>query len=216
MRSLAVVCPKCNGQGGEEGSKIETCSACKGKGKITKNQRAGFFSFSNIEICSACRGQGKKSEKTCSRCGGDGKINDRAKLRARIPAGIMDGQIIKLSGQGEAASLGGQAGDLYLTIHIKPHSYLKRRGDDLYYDLFIHIAQAALGDKIEILVLDGKVDLKIPAGIDSGEIIRLKGKGMPRIGGRGKGDMMVKINVKTPKRMSRKGRKLMEELKGEL
>ena len=86
----------------------------------------------------------------------------------------------------------------------------------MYYDLFIHIAQAALGDKIEILVLDGKVDLKIPAGIDSGEIIRLKGKGMPRIGGRGKGDMMVKINVKTPKRMSRKGRKLMEELKGEL
>jgi len=128
----------------------------------------------------------------------------------------MDGQIIKLSGQGEAASLGGQPGDLYLTIHVKPHSYLKRRGDDLYYDLFIHIAQAALGDKIEIPVLDGKVELKIPAGIDSGEVIRLKGKGMPRFGGRGRGDMMIKVNVRTPKKMSKKGRKLMEELREEL
>lgn len=212
----SVICSRCNGQGGEPGSKIETCLTCKGKGTITQNRRAAFFSFSSTEACPTCRGLGKKPDKACSRCGGDGKVNDRAKLRVRIPAGISEGQIIKLSGQGEAAPLGGRPGDLYLAIHVKPHPHLKRRGDDLYYDLFIHIAQAALGDKIEIPVLDGKVELKIPAGIDSGEVIRLKGKGMPRFGGRGSGDVMIKVNVKTPKRMSRKGRKLMEELREEL
>jgi molecular chaperone DnaJ len=212
----SVICSRCGGQGGELGSKIETCPTCKGRGTITQNRRAAFFSFSSTENCPTCRGLGKKPDKACSRCGGDGKVNDRVKLQVRIPAGISDGQIIKLSGQGEAASLAGRPGDIYLTVRIKPHPYLKRRGDDLYHDLFIHIAQAALGDKIEIPVLDGKVELKIPAGINSGEIIRLKGKGMPCFGGRGRGDIMIKVNVKTPKRMSRKGRKLMEELREEL
>lgn len=212
----SVSCPKCEGQGGEPSSKIETCLTCGGSGNVSKTRSAGFFSFSQIEVCSSCRGLGKKPDKSCSRCGGDGRINEKVKLGVKIPAGISDGQIIKLSGQGEAASLGNGPGDFYLGIRIKPHPHFKRHGDDLYYDLFIHIAQAALGDKIEVPTLEGNIKLQIPEGIDSGEIIRLKGKGMPRFGGRGRGAMMVKVRIKTPKRMSRRAKALMEELKGEL
>lgn len=212
----SISCQKCNGQGGEPGSKIETCVKCNGKGVITQNRRAGFFSFSSSEICPSCRGMGKKPSQACKQCGGDGKINDKVKLAIKIPAGIHSGQIIKLSGQGEAGALGNRPGDCYLEIKIKPHIHFKRQGDDLAYDLIIHIAQASLGDKIEIPTLDGKINLWIPEGIDSGEIIRVKGKGMPRFGGRGKGDLMVRVKVKTPKKMSRKAKKLMEELKEEL
>lgn len=212
----SVSCPKCKGQGGETDSKIETCSKCNGKGTITQNKRAGFFSFSSSEVCPSCRGLGKKPSQPCKHCGGDGKINDKARLKVKIPAGIHSGQIIKLSGQGEAGALGSRPGDCYLEVKIKPHLHFKRQGDDLFYDLLIHIAQASLGDKIEIPTFDGKINLWIPEGIDSGEIIRVKGKGMPRFGGRGKGDIMVKVKIKTPKKMSRKARKLMEELRKEL
>ena len=212
----AVQCQHCKGKGGEPGSKTETCSNCKGKGNVSHTRQAAFFSFTSTETCPVCRGTGKKPSKLCSRCGGDGRINEQARLKVKIPAGIENGQIIKLSGQGQAAELGGQAGDLYITIHIRKHQYFNRKGNDIYYDLFIHIAQAALGDKIEIPTLEGRINLKIPAGIDSGEIIRLKNKGMPRFGGWGRGDMMVIVHVKTPKKMSRKARKLMEEIKEEL
>ncbi len=212
----SVVCPNCHGQGGEPGSKTETCPACSGSGQITRTRRTGFFSFSSTEPCPTCRGLGKKASVSCSRCKSEGRIKDTQKIRIKIPAGIESGQIIKLSGQGEAAELGGQAGDLYIAVKIKPHPQFKRKGNDLFYDLVIHFTQAALGDKIEIPTLDGPIKLKIPAGIDSGEIIRLRGKGMPRFQSRGRGDIMVKIQVKTPKRLSRQAKKLLEDLEGEL
>ncbi|MFH1451475.1 MAG: J domain-containing protein, partial [bacterium] len=211
-----VVCPGCAGKGGEPGSKIEQCPTCKGTGSVTQTRRTGFFSFSRTEVCPTCRGHGQKPSQPCSKCGGDGVVKESKRVGIKIPPGIENGQIIKLSGQGEAAPFGGQAGDLYVTVHIKPHPHFKRRGNDLYYDLVIHMTQAALGDKIEIPTLEGPIELKIPAGVDSGEVIRLRGKGTPIFGGRGKGDLMVRVKVKTPKKLSRKAKKLLEELKEEL
>ena len=212
----SVVCPKCKGEGGEPGSKVGTCVNCKGAGSVSKTRSAGFFSFTSSEVCSVCRGRGRRPDKVCARCGGDGKINDATRIVVKIPAGIESGQIIKLSGQGEAAAFGGQSGDLYLTTYVKKHPVLQRKGDDIYYDLFIHFTQAALGDKIEMSTLDGRIWLKIPAGIDSGEIISLRGKGMPRFQRRGRGDMLVRVYVKTPKKLSRKARKMLEEMKDEI
>jgi molecular chaperone DnaJ len=212
----SIVCPKCRGRGGEEGSKMEECPVCHGTGTVTKTRRAGFFSFSQTETCSSCRGFGKKPSHPCSRCGGDGIIKDAEKITAKIPSGIEDGQIIKFSGRGEAAFLGGQAGDLYITVHIKTHPHFRRRGDDLYYDLVIHFSQAALGDRIKVPTIGKEVILKIPAGIDSGQFIRLRGRGMPRFGGRGAGDMIVRVQIKTPKKLSKKAKTLLEELKEEL
>jgi len=211
-----VVCSRCSGQGGEPGSKIETCPECGGSGAVSRTRRAGFFSFTSTETCPTCRGAGKKASNPCSQCGGDGRVNEQVKIIVRIPAGIESGQIIKLSGQGEAPPLGGRPGDFYVTVNIQPHSNFKRKGEDLYYDLFIHFTQAALGDEIEIPILEGSVKLKIPIGVESGEIIRLKGQGMPRFQGRGRGDMMVRIHVRTPKKLSKKARKLLEELREEL
>lgn len=212
----SVTCSKCEGRGGEPGSKTEECSACHGAGSVTKIKRAGFLSFSQTGICSSCRGLGKKPSQPCSRCGGDGVVKEKQKIRVKIPAGIENEQIIKLSGYGEAAPFGNRAGDLYVNIHIKPHPHFKRRGDDLYYDLVIHFTQAALGDKIKVPTIDKEVILKIPAGIDSGQFIRLRGRGMARFGGRGNGDMIVRVQVKTPKKLSRKAKGLLEELKDEL
>jgi molecular chaperone DnaJ len=211
-----VVCSRCNGQGGEPDSKIEVCSNCGGSGAVSRTRRAGFFSFTSTEACPVCHGTGKKLSKPCSQCGGDGRVDEQVRIIVRIPAGIESGQIIKLTGQGEAPPLGGRPGDLYATISIQPHMNFKRKGEDLYYDLFIHFTQAALGDKIDIPTLDGSVKLKIPAGIESGETIRLKGQGMPRFQGRGKGDIMVRVYVRTPKKLSKKAKKLLEELRGEL
>ncbi|OGZ34697.1 MAG: molecular chaperone DnaJ [Candidatus Portnoybacteria bacterium RBG_19FT_COMBO_36_7] len=211
-----VICPKCGGSGCEPGSAVKECSKCKGRGQVEETRSAGFFSFSQVRVCQECRGVGKKPEKFCSQCGGDGRIKDYKTISINIPAGIQDGQIISLRGQGEAGAQFSAPGDLYLTVYVKPHKIFERRGDDLYLNIEINFTQAVLGDKIEVPILWGTVQLKIPEGIESGTIIRLKDKGMPRLQGRGLGDMMVKIKIKTPKKISRKGRELLEELKKEL
>lgn len=211
-----IVCPKCGGRGVEPGSSLKDCPRCKGKGQIEETQRAAFFSFSQIRTCPECQGLGKKPEKFCSRCGGDGRVKEYKTIAIKIPAGIEDGQVISLAGQGEAGIYGSPPGDLYLTVHIRPHKLFKRKGDDLYYELGISFAQAVLGDKIEVPTLSGTVDLKIPEGIEGSTIIRLKGKGIPHLQGRGAGDMMVKVKIKTPKRVSRRAKELLEELKTEI
>ncbi len=211
-----VVCPECNGSGAQLGSKLKECSTCHGYGEVEKRTGGGFFTFSQISVCPDCHGQGKKPEKVCSKCGGDGRIRANKVLRVKIPAGIENGQVISLAGQGEAGAYGAPAGDLYITVHIKPDSRFVREGEHLFYELPINFVQAALGDKIEIPTMTGRVKLKIPEGIESGAVIRLEGKGMPRLHRKGFGDMMVKIRVKTPKRLSRKAKNLLEELKKEI
>ena len=210
-----ITCPKCGGSGGEPGSAIKDCPRCKGKGQIEETRSAGFFSFSQVRICPECRGSGRKPEKVCSQCGGDGRVKDYKTISVNIPAGIEDGQAISLRGQGEVGIYGSAPGDLYLTVHIKPHKTLERKGDDLYLSVEVSFTQAVLGDKIEIPTLSGAVQLKIPEGIESGTVIRLKDKGMPHLHGRGSGDMLVKIKIKTPKRLSRSQKNLIEKLKEE-
>lgn len=209
------VCRECQGTGAKPGSKMKDCVQCRGKGKIEHKGGGGFFSFSQIRICPACRGKGKKAEKECETCRGEGRLKENKKFKVKIPAGIRDGQTISLAGQGEAGATGEQAGDLYINIHVKPDPRFIREGDDLFFELPISFSQAALGDKVEIPTMDGWLKLKIPEGIESGTVIRLEEKGMPRLHRRGFGDMMVKVRLKTPKRLSRRAKEIFENLKKE-
>jgi molecular chaperone DnaJ len=204
-----VVCPQCHGQGGES---LKKCSVCHGTGYEQERKQSFFGIFLRQKICSRCHGRGEWPEKICPKCRGEGRVRETKTIKITIPAGIDNGQMLKLSNQGEAAPYGGPAGDLFITIHIKPHRYFQRRGDDIIYNLSINFTQAALGDKIEIPSLDGQIKLKIPAGIQPGEMIRLKGRGMPRLYGRGRGDMIVRVQVVVPKKLSRKQKQLIEEL----
>ncbi|MFH1460893.1 MAG: molecular chaperone DnaJ [Patescibacteria group bacterium] len=205
-----VVCGECQGRGGQS---FKKCSACQGTGyQQIRNQ--SFFGFIiQQRPCSECQGRGEKPEKECVQCRGQGRIKETKKIKIAIPVGIEDGQILKMTGQGEAAPYGGQAGDLFVNIHIKPHPDFQRQGDDLIYHLNINFPQAALGDKIEIPTLEGKIKVKISAGTQPGEVIKLKNKGMPQLYGRGWGDLFIKIQVQVPKKVSREQKKIIEQLK---
>jgi molecular chaperone DnaJ len=193
---------------------MKKCSACKGSGEIHQTQRTFFGSFSRVTTCVECQGEGELPEKTCTKCRGRGVITDIETITVNIPFGVDDGQIIKLEGQGEAGKKGELPGDLYIRIHLKKHKDFIKKGDDIYYELSISFTQAALGDKIEISTLEGRVKLKIPAGIESGKLIRIKSKGMPKASG-GKGDQFIKIQIKTPKKLSQKAKDLLKKLKDE-
>jgi len=209
-----VKCSVCKGSGGEPGSPMKKCPTCGGDGEIHRSQRTFFGSFSQITTCPNCRGEGEVPEKSCTKCRGKGVIRDIETITVNIPFGIDDGQIIKLEGQGEAGGNDELAGDLYIRIHLKKHKYFTKKGDDIYYEFLISFTQVALGDKIEIPTLEKKINLKIPAGIQSGKFIRIRGKGLSRAAG-GRGDQFVKIQVETPQKISQKAKELLEKLKDE-
>ncbi|MFZ5364604.1 MAG: molecular chaperone DnaJ [Patescibacteria group bacterium] len=206
-----IVCPVCHGNGAEPGTKINTCAACGGSGRQTRVQQTFLGAIQTQTTCSACQGQGKIPEKKCSKCSGIGIIKGDAEIKVSVPAGINNGESLKLSGQGEAGS-GGSAGDLYVHIKIKPDFDFHRDNYDILTNQQISFAQAALGDKIEINTIDGPVDLKIPAGTQPGTRFRLKGKGVPRLRGYGRGDHWVTIEVIVPKDLNRKQKQLLKEL----
>lgn len=210
----SVKCPNCKGTGGEPKSGMKKCSICGGGGEVHQTQRTLFGSFSRVIICPDCQGGGEIPEKKCSKCKGGGVITDIETIMVNIPFGVDDGQIIKLEGQGEAGKKGELPGDLYIRIHLKKHKDFIKKGDDIYYELSISFTRAALGDKIEIPTLERKVKLKIPAGIQSGKLIRIKGKGMPRASGE-RGDQFVKIQIEIPKKLSQKAKNLLKKLKEE-
>ena len=216
---ISSVCSKCGGTGAEPGSKINICKTCNGTGQVRKERRTILGTFAQVGVCEDCRGEGKVPEKSCRHCGGDGKVKANKTVKVKIPAGIADGQTIRLSEQGEVgfrpSSGKSVPGDLYITIHISRHPLFERKGDDIYYRLETSFSQAALGDNIEISTLSGKVKLKIPSGIQSGEIIKLRSKGLSHLRGWGKGDMFVIVQVKTPEKLSVKQKQLLDELKKE-
>ncbi|MFC1700611.1 molecular chaperone DnaJ [Patescibacteria group bacterium] len=205
----SVTCSKCGGKGGES---LKKCSFCQGSGYEQVKSQSIFGIIVQQRVCSHCNGRGEIPEKVCSECRGQGVVKENIKIGISIPAGIDNGQTIKLSGQGETAPYGGQAGDLFARIRVRPHKYFERREDNIYYNLVINFAQASLGDKIEIPTLSKSIRIKIPSGTQPGEIIKLKGKGMPRLYGRGSGDLLVRIKVNVPKRLSWKQKKLIKEL----
>ena len=209
-------CDVCSGSGSEPGSKVETCSQCRGQGQVTQQQRTMFGIMQAVVTCPTCQGRGKKSSVNCKHCGGDGILSKNVSLKVKIPAGIDNGESIRLSGHGEAAPHGAGSGDLYVRVRLKPNKLYHREGFDVFSDLEINFSQAVLGDKVEVETIDGPVNLVIPEGIESGQLIKIRGKGITHLGRSTRGDHLVKVKIRVPKRISRQAKKLLEELKSEI
>ncbi len=208
-----VKCSRCGGEGVEPGSKKVECPVCKGEGEVRTSQRTILGTFQQVSVCPECHGEGKVPEKKCKKCGGDGRVREYEKIRVKIPAGIKDEQTIRLENMGEAGERGGEAGDLYVNVHIAPDKRFERKGDDIHSEAKISFAQAALGDKITVETISGQVKLKIPAGTQSGEVFRLKGYGIKHLSRFGYGDHYVRIQVVTPKDLTREEKEIFEKLK---
>jgi molecular chaperone DnaJ len=211
LNALAA-CAKCEGRGCTHSENCSsTCSACGGAGKVRAQQ--GFFVVERS--CGHCRGSGEVITDPCSQCQGEGRTLDRRKLSVKIPAGVDEGTRIRVGGEGEAGVRGAPSGDLYLFVHMKRHAIYTREGSALIADCPVTFTTAALGGSITLPGIDGKpVDIKIPAGLQSGEQLRHRGAGMSVLNGRGRGDMVARIMVETPTRMSAKQKKLLEEFRG--
>ena len=207
-----VTCRRCQGVGGEPGAKIETCKTCNGSGQVVRSQITILGNIQTQTSCTACGGEGKKYSQKCTKCGGDGIHRETVKLKVRIPAGINDGESIRLSGLGEAGERGAPSGDLYLRIKLRPHNKFVRDNYDIRTEQKISIKQAVLGDKIEVETIYGTVKLKIPEGTQSGTIFKLREKGIQKLRNRGIGDHFVKIIVNIPMGLSRKKAQILEEL----
>ena len=211
--SKEETCPDCKGTGASGGSLgLQTCPACGGTGQIKRVQRQGFAQFVSITTCPRCGGRGKVIEEPCNTCGGSGKISVNKRLSVRIPPGVDTGSRLRIPGEGEAGERGGPPGDLYIVIHVREHEIFRREGKDLYCDVPVRFAQVALGDEIEVKNIYGdEVSLRIPPGTQSGTIFRLRNQGMPDLKGHGRGNMMVRIKVITPKKLSKRQKELLRE-----
>lgn len=207
------VCAECKGSGTKHGSEMKTCDTCNGKGKVHETRRSFIGSFSSVRECDVCRGSGKVPKEKCHVCHGAGIARKQHEINVKIPPGIEDGEMIRLSGMGEAVSHG-VSGDLYIKVHVKKHQDFRKEGQNLVMDLDIKLSTALLGGELSIKTLDGDIQLKIPVGISHGEILRVKGKGVPNEKGK-RGDLLIKIGIKLPGRLSRTAEKLVEELKKE-
>jgi molecular chaperone DnaJ len=207
-----VHCDVCKGDGAEPGSAIKTCTTCKGSGTVA---RTIAFGIAMQAPCTTCHGAGKMPEKPCKHCKGRGIVRGEKVLTLKIPAGIDDGQSMRVSGEGQAGEHGARPGDLYVRIQVVPDPVFKRKGFDVYTSAEVSFAQAALGDKIDVETLDGPVSLKITEGTQSGTQFRLRDHGVPHLQGKGRGDQYVQVIVKTPTQLSRKQRKLLEEFREE-
>lgn len=205
-------CAECTGTGAKKGSGMETCSTCSGQGKIRENRQSIMGSFTTVRECSTCHGTGQVPKERCAHCAGAGVARTQEEISIKVPAGIQNGEVIRMTGRGEAMPHG-QPGDLYIKVHVEAHATIKREGSTLTTKLPIKLTDALLGATYSVQTLDGTIDIKIPAGIAHGELIRIKGKGVPSE--RSRGDFMVKVSVETPKKLSRKAQKLIEELRGE-
>jgi len=206
------ICSKCGGNGAEPGSKIETCKTCQGKGQVDRIQQTILGAFRSAAVCPDCRGEGKQISQKCSKCNGNGRVKESEKMKIKIPAGISDGETIRLAGKGEAGQKGTMPGGLFISIRVKQDPNFIREDDNIISQLDISFSQAALGDKIKVNTLDGDVILKIPAGTQSGKVFKLTGKGVPHLRSRGRGDQLVTVNIKTPTRLNREQKKIFEQL----
>ncbi len=211
-------CPTCKGTGAKPGTSPQTCDQCGGTGQVTRVQNTPFGQMMTSTTCSKCGGRGQIVSDPCSECRGSGRVRKTRTINVKIPAGVETGQHLRLGGQGEASpDPGGESGDLYVFVNVRPHPLYKRDEDELLYESPLTVTQAALGTDLEVPTLDGKkARIKIPAGTQSGSVFRLKGKGIPRLHGfGGTGDMHVRVNVKTPTNLSGRQKELLEELAAE-
>ncbi len=206
-------CSTCKGSGAAKGSELVTCSTCNGRGAVHETRRSLLGTFTSTRQCQECAGVGKMPKKKCKDCAGTGVRSQQEEIKLAIPAGIDNGEMIRMPGKGEAVR-GGVAGDLYIKVHVKPHKHFTRHGNDIRMPLQIKLSDALLGATYSVPTLEKEIELKIPTGITHGEILRVKGKGIPTPQG-GRGDLLVTITIDLPKRLSRKAKKLVEELKEE-
>ena len=210
-----VVCQRCNGRGAEPGTEVKECPTCRGQGELQQIRKTFFGTISKYTTCPTCKGEGYRPEKPCNVCQGEGRIQKEETIQITIPAGVDSNQILKFEGLGNAGKRQGRPGDLYLRIKIKPHPKFKRKGDDLYTTLTIPYTLAVLGGEVEVETLDSSVILKIPSGTESGEIFRLQKLGIPHFRRYGRGDMYVRIQIKTPKKLTKKQKELIKKLQEE-
>ena len=205
------ICDTCDGSGAKPGTSPTKCTQCQGHGQVNITQDTPFGRVQTKLTCPVCEGTGKEIKDKCTTCSGRGRVTKRKKIKITIPAGVDDGQQLRVSGQGEPGVNGGPAGDLYVVFRVKPDARFERDGDDIYYTLPLTFAQAALGDEVEIPTVQGKVKLKIPAGTQSSTKFRLKGKGVKNVHGYGVGDQHVIVKVITPKKLTEKQKQLLRE-----
>ena len=201
-------CEKCKGSGAAAGTQPENCQTCNGAGQVRYQQ--GFFSVART--CSTCRGTGRVVKTPCDACKGAGRVEREKTMEVKIPAGVETGSRLRIAGEGEAGTQGGPSGDLYVVIHVNEHEHFERQGSNLYSSVPITFAQAALGSEISVQTLGGQQQVKIPAGTQTGTVFRLKGHGVPVLGGRGRGDHFVSVTVVTPTTLTREQRRILEQL----
>jgi molecular chaperone DnaJ len=206
-------CLICHGSGAKVGSKMETCKHCNGQGQIREQKRTIFGNIASTKICEVCLGTGEVPHELCDKCKGKGVLRREEEVSIAIPAGVRDGEMIRMKGMGEAVSKG-TTGDLYIKINVSTHPVFKREGNDLVMNLNLKLSDALLGTKYPIQTLDGEIEVTIPEGVTINEILRVRGKGVP-IGKNKRGDLLIKLNIKLPTRISNQSRKLIEELKKE-
>ncbi len=206
-----ISCAECEGKGTEKGSEMITCSDCGGTGQQTKTAQSFFGVIQQSFVCPSCSGAGRVPEKKCGKCSGEGRVRKKETITLDIPAGIHDGQTLRLSGKGEAGRHGAQAGDLYLLIVVRPDPRFERDKDDVHTYSVISVLDAIMGTQIKVKTVHGDKELKIPAGTQPGQIFRIKGEGMPVLGSSKHGDHYVTITVEIPKKLSKEERRLMEE-----
>jgi len=211
-----ILCPRCKGSGGEPGTRIKECFTCRGTGEVQQIKKTIFGTFTRYVTCPQCQGEGKIPEVPCNVCKGEGRIWGEEEIEIFIPPGVDTAQTIKIDHKGEAGRKGAPAGDLYIKIFVKPHPIFKRKGDDLYTQVVIPFSVAALGGEVEIPTLEGKkIFLKIPQGTPPKKVFRISKKGLPHFSGWGRGDLYVEVTVKVPKKLTKKQRELLKQLKEE-
>jgi len=206
-----VQCDQCGGSGAEKNAKIITCPDCGGTGQITRTAQSFFGTVQQQVICGKCRGSGKIPEKPCSKCDGEGRIQQSVPVKIQVPAGIDDGQTLRLRGEGDAGRRGAESGDLYVHVTVRPDARFVREGDDIKIALTIPVVDAILGAEASVETVHGPVTLTIPAGTQPGQVMRIKGKGMPVLNSHKTGDQYVTVTVEVPTRLSRDERRVVEE-----
>ena len=204
-------CPDCNGTGAANGSKPETCPDCHGTGTVKMTQRTPFGMISNTRSCRRCGGKGTINSNPCKKCGGTSRVKTTKTISLDIPAGIDDGQILRVSGKGDSGLNGGPAGDINVVISVRPHPLFSRSGSDVHCEIPVTYTQAVLGDELTVPTIDGNVKYKIPEGTQTGTVFRLKGKGIKRLRRSDRGDQYVKINIEVPKNLNKKQKELLQE-----
>ena len=208
---VAVPCAECGGDGVQPGTSAATCPDCSGSGRVQQVSRTAFGEFIRSQACRRCGGTGRVVEDPCESCAGAGRVLEERALDIEVPPGIHDGQRIRLSGEGHVGPLGGQSGDLYVLVRIRPHERLVREGDDVYSTVDLTMTEAALGTRVKVPTLEGELELELAPGTQPGEVRTLRGRGMPVLQGFGRGDHRVLVNVAVPRQLTEEQRKLLAE-----